>query len=92
MRDDLEDLERDVASRLEEMKSRESIQLLLNNLYVRFIRYVYKSDVAPRRFQRILNSSSRGRVFYICLLSRCCRLPVSPGLVCLHYIPRHKVY
>ena len=31
MRDDLEDPERDVASRLEEMKSRESIQLLLDN-------------------------------------------------------------
>ena len=40
MRDDLEDPERDVASRLEEMKSRESIQLLLDNymfaLYVMF--------------------------------------------------------
>ena len=31
MRDDPEDPERDIASRLEEMKSRESIQLLLNN-------------------------------------------------------------
>ena len=31
MRDDPEDPERDVASRLEEMKSQESIQLLLNN-------------------------------------------------------------
>ena len=31
MRDDLEDPERDVASRLKEMKSRESIQLLLDN-------------------------------------------------------------
>ena len=31
MRDDPEDPERDVTSRLEEMKSRELIQLLLNN-------------------------------------------------------------
>ena len=31
MRDDLEDPERDVASWLEEMKSQESIQLLLND-------------------------------------------------------------
>ena len=64
MRDDLEDPERDVASRLEEMKSRELIQLLLNNYMFTLICYVCKSDVTPQSFQRILNFKCR--IFKIC--------------------------
>ena len=52
--------------------------------------YVYKSDVAPRSVQRILEISSCGRAFYICLLLWCDRLPVSPDW-CV-YIICHVVY
>ena len=38
MRDDLEDPERDVASRLEEVKSRESI-LIINNMFALFVMF-----------------------------------------------------
>ena len=38
MKDDLEDPERDVASRLEEVKSRESI-LIINNMFALFVMF-----------------------------------------------------
>ena len=62
---------------------------LIINMF-RFIRYVYKSDVAPWSIQRILIISSCGHAFYTCLLPRCDRLPVSPGQRV--YITCHVVY
>ena len=91
MRDDPEDPERDDISRLEEMKESgvDPNYYLIINGFALFI-LCLQSDVAPQSVQRILKSSSCVHDFYICLLPRCDRLPVSPGQRI--YIICHVVY
>ena len=89
MRDDPEDPERDVASRLEEMKSRESIQLLLNNdMFALFVMFTNPTLLlGASKGYWVFPHKDKPFIFVYFLDVIDCR-SVQAGVFTLHIMPR----